>query len=229
MRVPARLLPIAIVTAFVLSPAIAAEQPAAMATLVPTPLNHTQDSGSPYMRVFGVTPPPYGHVDFCIREPRECNEGVLEETRRAATPAALAELDRVNRQVNAEIKPMTDIQQYGVEDYWTLPRSGYGDCEDYALLKRRRLMQAGWPASALLMTVVFDERKEGHAVLTARTADGDYILDNKTDQMKLWSKTPYQFVMRSSYLNPRVWMSLDPKTAVPSVPMPVAGMRHSSN
>lgn len=192
-------------------------------------LNATQDATSPYLRVFGVTPPPYGHVDFCMRDPAECGDGVLEETRRAGTPAALAELDRINRQVNAEIRPVTDMVQYGVEDYWTLPRSGKGDCEDYALLKRQRLIRAGWPVSSLLMTVVFDEKKEGHAVLTARTADGDYVLDNKTDTLKLWSKTPYHFVMRQSYLNARVWMSLDPTTAIPSVPMPVAGMRKTTN
>ena len=104
------------------------------------------------------------------------------------------------------------------------PTSGKGDCEDYALLKRQRLMQLGWPASALLMTVVFDERNEGHAVLTARTAEGDFILDNKTSTIKLWNQTPYAYVMRSSYLDPRVWMSLDPERAVPSVSVPVAGM-----
>ncbi len=192
-------------------------------------LNDAQEQGSLYLRVFGVTPPPYGHADFCRREPRECAAGVLEDARRTGTGEALAELDRVNRQVNAEIEPVTDMEQYAVEDYWTLPRSGKGDCEDYALLKRQRLMKAGWPASALLITVVFDEKREGHAVLTARTADGDLILDNKTKDIKLWSKTPYQFVMRQSYLDPVVWMSLDPKRAVPSVPypVPVAGLHGS--
>jgi predicted transglutaminase-like cysteine proteinase len=93
------------------------------------------------------------------------------------------------------------------------------------LLKRQRLMQAGWPASALLVTVVMDEKNEGHAVLTARTAHGDFILDNKTDEVKLWSKTGYRFVMRQSYLNARIWMSLDPKEAVPTVAM--SGVRTS--
>jgi predicted transglutaminase-like cysteine proteinase len=197
----------------------AAEQPNAARAL-----NQAQEQGSVYLRVFGVTPPPYGHAEFCQRDPRECAEGALEETRRSGKGLSFAELDRVNREVNAAIIPVTDMQQYGVEDYWTIPRSGKGDCEDYALLKRQRLMRAGWPASALLMTVVFDEKKEGHAVLTARTADGDFVLDNKTSTIKLWSKTPYQFVMRQSYLNPRIWMSLDPKRAVPSVPVPVAGL-----
>ncbi|MEO1711601.1 MAG: transglutaminase-like cysteine peptidase, partial [Pseudomonadota bacterium] len=54
------------------------------------------------------------------------------------------------------------------------------------------------------------ENGEGHAVLTARTRQGDFILDNKVDNLKLWDRTPYRFVMRQSYLNPRVWMALDP-------------------
>ena len=186
--------------------------------------NVAQDHTSPFMRVFGVTPPPYGHVDFCQRDPHECDPGAWEESRHSGKEAALAELDRVNREVNAEIAPVTDMEQYGVEDYWTIPRSRRGDCEDYALLKRQRLIRAGWPPSALLMTVVFDERKEGHAVLTARTTEGDLILDNKNNTIKLWSQTPYIYVMRSSYLDPHVWMSLDPERAIPSVPIPVAGV-----
>ena len=27
--------------------------------------------------------------------------------------------------------------------------------------------------------------------------------------MRVWNRTPYQFVMRQSYLNPRVWVALD--------------------
>jgi predicted transglutaminase-like cysteine proteinase len=104
---------------------------------------------------------------------------------------------------------VTDLDLYGVTDYWTIP-TARGDCEDYVLLKRKRLMELGWPASALLITVVRDERGEGHAVLMVRTQQGDFVLDNKTDEIKLWHRTRYQFVMRQSYLNPRVWMSLDP-------------------
>jgi predicted transglutaminase-like cysteine proteinase len=62
---------------------------------------------------------------------------------------------------------------------------------------------------------VRDERGDGHAVLTARTAQGDFILDNKTDEIKIWHRVRYHFVMRQSYLNPRVWMSLDPKERSP--------------
>ncbi len=187
----------------------------------------SQDRASPYLRVFGVTQPPYGFVDFCNRVPAECNDGAPEELRKAGNSDHVSELDRVNRKINREVEPMSDKDLYGVNEFWTLPKSGKGDCEDYVLLKRQVLMKSGWPASALLITVVLDERGEGHAVLTARTASGDYILDNKTDEMRLWYQTPYRFVMRQSYLNPRLWMTLDPKEASPSVP--IAGMRPSGH
>lgn len=181
-----------------------------------------QTRGSPYMHVYGVTEPPYGFVDFCRRMPEECEVGIVREGRVAGTAEELAVLDSVNRKVNKDIKPATDMEVYGVEDYWTIPTTR-GDCEDYALLKRQTLMRMGWPASALLVTVVLDEYNQGHAVLTARTLYGDLILDNKTDELKLWHQTPYSYLMRQSYLNPLVWMSLDPDKAATSIP--VAGPR----
>lgn len=185
-------------------------------------IDNFQNPASPYLRVHGVTQPPHGFVDFCARTSTECADGVIDELRRPGTGGHLAELDRINRQINAEIEPATDLEVYGVKEYWAVPTKR-GDCEDYALLKRKRLMQLGWPAGALLMTVVLDEKGEGHAVLTARTADGDFVLDNKIDDLKLWHKTGYRFIMRQSYLNPRVWMSLDPRQAAPS--SPVAGFK----
>lgn len=207
--------------------AVAAE-PVKTAALNPAaPINPSlsQDRSSVYLRVFGVTQPPYGFVDFCNRMPQECNEGKPEEVRVTGSNDQLGDLDRVNRKINREIEPISDKENYGVTEHWAIPVNGKGDCEDYALLKRQTLMRAGWPASALLMTVVLDEKGEGHAVLTARTASGDYILDNKTDEMKLWHQTPYRFIMRQSYLNPRLWMTLDPKEASPSVP--IAGVKSS--
>jgi predicted transglutaminase-like cysteine proteinase len=174
------------------------------------------------MRVYGPAQPPYGFVNFCERMPRECTQGPQEEQRFDLTADRRAELDTVNKAVNHEIEPVTDMELYGVADYWTIPTSR-GDCEDYVLLKRKRLMAMGWPASALLITVVRDERGDGHAVLTARTQQGDYVLDNKTDEIRFWYQVPYRFIMRQSYLNPRVWLSLDPKERTLS--MPLAGVR----
>jgi predicted transglutaminase-like cysteine proteinase len=182
-------------------------------------------AGSPkdFMRVFGLAQPPYGFVNFCERTPRECAAGRQEEQRFDASPERFAQLDAVNRAVNREIEPVTDLELYGEADHWTIP-SVRGDCEDYVLLKRKRLIALGWPPSALLITVVRDERGDGHAVLTARTLQGDFILDNKTDEIKVWHRVRYHFVMRQSYLNPRVWMSLDPKEHTPA--MSLAGVRN---
>ncbi|KAB2913173.1 MAG: transglutaminase-like cysteine peptidase [Hyphomicrobiaceae bacterium] len=188
----------------------------------PMSLPRDQDRGAPYMRVFGVTQPPYGFVQFCERMPEHCRPGAPEEQRFSASPARLAELDAVNRAVNHQIEPATDLEIYGQTEYWTIPVTR-GDCEDYALLKRRRLIARGWPESSLLMTVVRDEKGEGHALLTARTAQGDFILDNKVDEVKVWHRTGYEFVMRQSYLNPRIWMSLDPREANSNLPL--AGVR----
>ncbi len=181
-----------------------------------------QDYASPMMRIFGPAHPPYGFVNFCERMPQECAQGLQHESRFPATRQQLAQLEAVNRGVNHEIEPITDAEHYGLADYWTIPTTK-GDCEDYVLLKRKRLMALGWPASALLITVVRDERGEGHAVLTVRITQGDFILDNKTDEIMIWHRTRYDYVMRQSYLNPRVWMSLDPREGNPA--QPLAAMR----
>jgi predicted transglutaminase-like cysteine proteinase len=178
-----------------------------------------------FMRIYGSAQAPYGFVRFCETNPKECVATVADDSRFEATPERLSQLDELNRMVNHEIEPATDKEIYGVAEYWTLPTTR-GDCEDYALLKRHILIARGWPSSALLMTVVRDEKNEGHAVLTARTTQGDFILDNKIDVVRLWNQTPYHFVMRQSYLNPKVWVSLDPNDA--STPAAIAGVQSTS-
>jgi predicted transglutaminase-like cysteine proteinase len=174
------------------------------------------------MRVYGPAQPPYGFVYFCERMPQECAPGRPLKQRFDITPERYAQLKAVNEAVNREIKPVTDRDLYGEADFWTIPADS-GDCEDYVLLKRRRLIDLGWPPGLLLITVVRDEHGDGHAVLTVRTPRGDLILDNKTDEIRLWHQVPYQFVMRQSHLSPRHWWSLDPKERAPSLPL--AGVR----
>lgn len=181
-----------------------------------------QQQPSAFMRVYGTVQPPYGFVLFCDAMPYECVDGKGGDQRVPATPERLAELDAVNRAVNKAIEPATDMEIYGVSEHWTIPKTR-GDCEDYALLKRRVLIERGWPIGSLLMTVVRDEKGEGHAILTARTTQGDFILDNKVDELKIWHKTPYDFVMRQSYLNARTWMSLDQRNS--NLPSAMAEIR----
>lgn len=172
-------------------------------------------AASSFMRIFGPAQPPHGFVRFCEAVPKECTPEQRQENRFNASAERLRELDDVNREVNKAITPATDLEVYGVNEYWTLPRTK-GDCEDYALLKRHDLLKKGWPVGSLLLTVVRDEKGEGHAVLTARTLQGDFILDNKIEEVRLWSQTPYEFVMRQSYINPRVWVALDMRQGPPA-------------
>jgi predicted transglutaminase-like cysteine proteinase len=107
------------------------------------------------------------------------------------------------------------MDHWGVVDQWDYPADGKGDCEDYALLKRRMLMAEGLPRQALLMTVVKESNGDGHAILTVKTNRGEFVLDNLTDEVKAWNKTPYRFVKRQSEQNPNVWVSIGAPTAAP--------------
>jgi predicted transglutaminase-like cysteine proteinase len=85
------------------------------------------------------------------------------------------------------------------------------------LQKRRMLLKAGWPRSALLITVVRDQKGDGHAVLTVKTNRGEYILDNQRDQILPWNKTGYHFVKRQSQSDPNTWVSLGTPRAAPAM------------
>ena len=125
---------------------------------------------------------PIGWVEFCIEYDPECKTKPSQPRDVMLSTQAWKDLERVNLWVNTHVKPMTDMEHWGVVERWNYPDDGYGDCEDYVLLKRRMLMQAGWPREALLITVVRDKRGDGHAILTVKTDKGEYVLDNQNDQ-----------------------------------------------
>jgi predicted transglutaminase-like cysteine proteinase len=159
--------------------------------------------------------PPIGWVEFCLDRPRECAVSPSAARSAVLTGKAWKELVRINKQVNDQVKPMTDYEHWGVPEKWSYPDDGYGDCEDYVLLKRRMLIQAGWPREALLITVVRDRQGDGHAVLTVKTDKGELVLDNQHDDIVLWSETGYRFTKRQSQSDPNVWVELDdPRPAV---------------
>jgi predicted transglutaminase-like cysteine proteinase len=167
-----------------------------------------------YVSVGSTSRPPIGWVEFCTEHPKECATNASAPRDVVLTPKAWKDLARVNKWVNDAIKPVTDLDQWGVVEKWSYPDTGKGDCEDYVLLKRRMLMQAGWPREALLVTVVRDKRGDGHAVLTVKTDKGDFVLDNQAEHILLWSETGYRFVKRQSQGDPNVWVALgDPRPA----------------
>lgn len=173
------------------------------------------------MSEFSVSRPPVGYVQFCRRYPSDCRVSAIGTQRETLTPSRWRELVAVNNHVNAVIEPVTDMELYGIAEHWTYPVDK-GDCEDYVLLKRKLLIERGWSAASLLITVVRDERGDGHAVLTAVTSEGDLILDNQHSEIRAWSDTPYQFLKRQSKSDPSRWVSL--MDDVPQSQVPVAGM-----
>jgi predicted transglutaminase-like cysteine proteinase len=165
--------------------------------------------------VSDVTQPPPGWVEFCARQPAECPSTMTAPQDLALSRKAWRDLVQINNRVNETIKPLTDLQHWGVVERWSYPDDGYGDCEDYALLKRRMLIEAGWPREALLLTLVRGADGEGHAVLTVTTDKGDYVLDNQNENVVPWAETGYRFVKRQSQSDPNVWVSIgDSRAAV---------------
>lgn len=106
----------------------------------------------------------------------------------------------INRDVNREVQKANDFDLYGMPEYWTLPQvidgKMYGDCEDYALEKRRRLIEAGVSAEALSMAVVVTRRGERHAVLVVAFESGDVVLDNLTPWPTPWAALGYTWIQR---------------------------------
>lgn len=159
------------------------------------------------VEIVGDAKPMIAWVDFCRRQPGECQVDAGEARTITLSPRIWQTIVSVNRQVNTTVQPMTDMDHWGVGDRWDIPTDGYGDCEDYQLLKRKLLVESGLPRRAMRMTVVVDEKNEGHAVLLVRTNLGDYVLDNKTNGVLPWYQTGYVYVKRESQ-DTVAWSSL---------------------
>lgn len=94
-------------------------------------------------------------------------------------------LHLVNQFARREIEFASDIDHWGVLDYWATPietlQTGKGDCEDYAILKYFTLRAMGVPEERLrLMYVRAIEINEPHMVLIYTEKPGEYplVLDN---------------------------------------------------
>jgi predicted transglutaminase-like cysteine proteinase len=161
----------------------------------------------------GPARPILAWVDFCRRYEAECRVDLGEPESIKLSPAVWKVLNDINANVNHTVSSVTDLEHWGMVDRWDYAEDGLGDCEDYQLLKRKRLEQAGLPRRAMLMTVVLDENNEGHAVLMIRTDRGDLILDNKRDAILWWQSTGYTYIKRESQMDAS-WVSLAPQTGV---------------
>lgn len=151
---------------------------------------------------------PIGWIGFCKKNPAECNLASTKTRRVSMTDDIWNLLVVTNASVNQSVEASSDMAHWGVNESWDYPTNGRGDCEDYALQKRKMLIKAGLPRQALLITVVLDRRGDGHAVLMVRTNRGDFILDNQYRDIMAWDKTGYIYLRRMSEENPNAWVAM---------------------
>lgn len=157
--------------------------------------------------VSGATSVPIGASEFCKTYRDDCVANPGGNQIEPLTEAGWSTLIAINDRVNTTITPVTDMDLYSVTEFWTYP-DGRGDCEDFALEKRRQLIAAGWSPASLMMTVVRQGNGEGHAVLMVRTDRGDLVLDNQVGEVLVWKDTSYEFVKRQSQTDPRKWVGI---------------------
>jgi predicted transglutaminase-like cysteine proteinase len=161
------------------------------------------------MDIGGPTSSPIGHFEFCKQWREECARIAKPSGPEALSEAAWAAVRQINERINSEIAPKTDRELFGKEELWTFPK-GAGDCEDYALLKRRILIEEqDFSPSNVLLTVVKRKNGEGHAILTLRTTEGDFVLDNLHPAVRPWDAAKgYKFIKRQSSENAAAWVAI---------------------
>jgi len=180
------------------------------AVLLAVPMSSVQVyplAANEHMNIAGLTSQPIGHYQYCREYVSDCNIRSNSTKPPILTRERWNDLVEVNNFSNSTIAPVTDMEAYNLEEHWVYPTS-YGDCEDYVLMKRVMLMKRGWPASALLITVVKQPNGEGHAVLTVRTDRADYILDNLENRIMPWHETVYTYLKRQSMKHSGRWQTI---------------------
>ncbi len=157
--------------------------------------------------ITGVTasPPPSGAQRLCQQYSWACSN---QSGVNFSSDQEYQIVKKINRKVNSSTRTITDQSQYKTQERWALPTKVGGDCEDFALLKKRDLIKAGIDPSKLLIATVLDTRRNAHAVLVYRSAKGDLVLDNLTSRIKPWSDTRYLFLRMQDPNQPRKWVGV---------------------
>lgn len=146
---------------------------------------------------------PIAFAKFCDNAADQCvrigDRDTIELTKQKRT-----ELQRINSEINSAIVYVGELEG---QDEWKLnPASG--DCDDYAVTKRQRLLRAGWPSGALRIATARIPSGIGHAVLVVSTTQGDLVLDNRTNVVKPWKAVDLKWIKIQSHENPRIWLKL---------------------
>lgn len=166
--------------------------------------------GVQFIRFDAPTLAPMAFTQFCVRYPGDCKPQRLGD-RIELDITRWSELDIVNRTVNSSIRPLRNEDGLAGEKWLLAPASG--DCNDYAVTKRHQLIAKGWSARTVLLSEVVTGSGEHHLVTVVRTDGGDLVLDNLTDEIMPWSRTPYRWVRIQTPKNPNYWASISGRNA----------------
>jgi len=115
-------------------------------------------------------PQPVAFSLYCLKNIAECPSKGPGKI--ALTPELSSAIAYVHHEVNAEIKPRNEQA-----DVWQADVA-YGDCDDYVMTKRRRLIKAGVPPTAMGLKIKRLADGQGHVTLLVRTTQGTFELDN---------------------------------------------------
>jgi len=151
---------------------------------------------------------PLGFMAFCLRNPDQCSAPSDQPQTVELDPQIWQKLQDVNEHINDSVTNEDDKAHFGRYEYWTIVTDGFGDCEDFALTKRKELIDAGLPEKALRVAIVKTWRDELHAVLTVSTNHGDYVLDSRSTEILPWNRTEYRWISRQDANDPRGWIAL---------------------
>ncbi|WP_224406186.1 transglutaminase-like cysteine peptidase [Afifella sp. IM 167] len=162
-----------------------------------------RSSPAPYIGERSPALAPMGYVMFCVHNPSKCLSSSTTQLVRL-TGDRLYALQAVNRFINHTVEPRHDRNDR--IDEWRIARTS-GDCEDFALAKREKLIELGWPAAALRIAVTRMPDGQGHAVLIVRTSLGDLVLDNRRDRVEPWWQSDLRWAKIQSGKNPRTWFA----------------------
>jgi predicted transglutaminase-like cysteine proteinase len=164
--------------------------------------------GIQVIRYDAPTLAPMAFTQFCLKYPGDCKSGrpLFGGDRVELNDMRRSELETVNRTVNSSIQPARNDDGLASEKWLLSPLRG--DCNDYAVTKRHQLIAKGWSARAVLLSEVVTASGEHHLVTVVRTSGGDLVLDNLTDQIMPWSRTPYRWVRMQTPKNPNYWASI---------------------
>jgi predicted transglutaminase-like cysteine proteinase len=146
---------------------------------------------------------PYAHVVFCLKYSLQCvvrGDADMVDL----TPDIAALIKSVNETVNHTVTPQNDPEG---EDNWDVVTSS-GDCEDYAIAKRKELIDKGLSSGVTRLAVAVTPDGIGHVVVVVRSNIGDLVLDNRTDEVSAWQNVDLTWLKLQSAHNPEMWVDI---------------------